>query len=251
MANVDVLEPFWPDATTQGVQRWPRNHGIASGAMDSLPTAHADYAGGLLYIPGATLIRDQFALGYKDDADAAKFGFINPAYSRYGVGLAGQFAYQSAANTLTNPATSAVSVFTAAQDTFTAEADTTYLFWAYYSLTTGATSHTTSVLFGGTATFTSIAYSSQAVSAAAATLTAGQYLEVEAATAAVVTAASTAVRTKILLQGSMQINAAGTVIPQILFSADPTGTLSVNIGSYLLLVPVGSKTVVSSGVRWS
>jgi hypothetical protein len=52
MPNVDVIEPFWPDATTAGVQRWPRNHGIALGAMDSAPTAHADYVGGLFVVPG-------------------------------------------------------------------------------------------------------------------------------------------------------------------------------------------------------
>jgi hypothetical protein len=251
MANVDVLEPFWPDATTQGTQRWPRNCAITPGSMDSLPTAHADYAGAILAIPGATLVRDQFAIGYKDNADAAAFGFINPMFSRYGIGLGGNFVYQSAANTLTNPATSATAIFTAAQDTFAAEASTTYLMEMYLSLTTGATSHTTSLVFGGTATLTSISYTSNAVSAAAGTLTAIQSIEGEAATAVVITAASTAVRTKVQVKGSVQINAAGTFIPQILFSADPTGTLSVNIGSYCLLVPIGSKTVVNSGERWS
>lgn len=251
MPNVDVQEPLWPDATTAGTTRLARNHAITPGAMDSLPTAHADYAGALMFLPGATLVRDQFAMGYKDNADAAALGFINPQYSRYGIGLGGNFVYQSAANTLTNPATSAVSIFTAAQDTFTAEANTTYLMEMYLSLTTGATSHTTSLVFGGAATLTSISYTSNAASAAAGTLAALQTIEGEAATAVVITAASTAVRTKVQVKGSVQINAAGTFIPQILFSADPTGTLSVNIGSYFLLVPIGSKTVVNSGERWS
>lgn len=52
MANVDHLEPFWPDATAPGVQTWPRNCAIAPGAMDSAPTASVDYKGALVYVPG-------------------------------------------------------------------------------------------------------------------------------------------------------------------------------------------------------
>ena len=52
MPNVDQLEPLWPDATTAGVQRWPRNHAIAPGAMDSVPSAHVDYKGAIVYVPG-------------------------------------------------------------------------------------------------------------------------------------------------------------------------------------------------------
>lgn len=71
MANVDVLEPYWPDATTAGVQRWPRNCGIAPGAMDSLPTAANDYAGGILYVPGATTVSDAMYVGLKNANDTA------------------------------------------------------------------------------------------------------------------------------------------------------------------------------------
>jgi hypothetical protein len=52
MANVDILEPFWADATSPGVQRWPRNCAVASGAFDAAPTAHADYKGAIVYVPG-------------------------------------------------------------------------------------------------------------------------------------------------------------------------------------------------------
>jgi hypothetical protein len=52
MANVDNLEPYWPDATTAGVQRWPRNTAIGVGAMDAVPAAHVDYKGAFVYVPG-------------------------------------------------------------------------------------------------------------------------------------------------------------------------------------------------------
>lgn len=70
MANVDTLEPFWPDATAAGVQRWPRNTAIGIGEMDSLPAAAADYNGALVYVPGATTVADAVYVGLKDAADA-------------------------------------------------------------------------------------------------------------------------------------------------------------------------------------
>jgi hypothetical protein len=51
--------------------------------------------------------------------------------------------------------------------------------------------------------------------------------------------AATGVRTRIRLVGSFKVNAAGTIIPQITFSADPTGALTTNIGSYFRCFPIG------------
>jgi hypothetical protein len=52
MANVDIREPLWPDATTAGVERAARNCAIAPGPMDSVPTADDDFKGALIYVPG-------------------------------------------------------------------------------------------------------------------------------------------------------------------------------------------------------
>lgn len=172
--------------------------------------------------------------------------YASTAASQRGVLPAVQFVYQSAAFVLAN-SSSAQACFTAASDTFTALGATTYLFDAYLSLTTGATSHTVSMLFAGAATLTSIAYYASSSTAAAGTLAAAQCTEIEAATAVVVIAATTSVRQRIRLCGSVQINAGGTFIPQIQFSADPTGTCQTNIGSYFRLYPIGSNTVVSCG----
>jgi hypothetical protein len=69
MANVDLLEPFWPGGTA-GVQRWPVNTAIAPGEMDSAPTASVDYAGALIYTPGATGVADKMDVCLKNTADA-------------------------------------------------------------------------------------------------------------------------------------------------------------------------------------
>jgi hypothetical protein len=78
MANVDLLEPFWPDSTA-GVQRWPVNTAISPGEMDSLPAAHADYAGALIYVPGATTVADAHYLAQKDANDAATMQRVQTA----------------------------------------------------------------------------------------------------------------------------------------------------------------------------
>lgn len=141
----------------------------------------------------------------------------------------------------------------------TVAALTSYFFEADYTISnTGTTSHTWATLFGGTATFTSIAYTAMARTGttSAATITALSSLQAAAATAVVVTAASTSATefVTVRLRGIMRINAAGTVIPQIQASAQPgaTGTPGVTVlaGSFFRLWPVGSNTVASVG-NWA
>lgn len=152
---------------------------------------------------------------------------------------------------LSNSSTSAQNVFAAANDTLTLDAATTYFFEAFLYISTGTTTHTTAFGFGGTATFTSILYFSELISSAATTIaTAASYLEVVAATATVLNATSAAATTKIKLHGAMRINAGGTIIPQITFSAGPTGTCQVNTNSFFRIWPVGSNTVEAVG-NWS
>jgi hypothetical protein len=157
---------------------------------------------------------------------------------------------QGTAVALTNNIATAQSIFAAANDTLTVAASTTYRFRAKLSFNTGATSHTTAFGFGGTATFTNIEYISQATSTAANTLAAPQMRRVTAATAAVLTAASTAVTTDIWIEGVMRINGAGTIIPQVTFSAGPTGTCETAINSFLEIEPIGSNTVAAVG-QWA
>lgn len=157
---------------------------------------------------------------------------------------------QGSAVALSNSSTAAQNIFAAANDTLTVLAATTYRFRASISLNTGATSHATSFGMGGTATFTSISYTSRATSSAAGTLAAPQMRRVETAAATALTAASTAVTTDIEIEGVVRINAAGTIVPQITFSAGPTGTCEVAVNSFFELEPIGSNTVAAVG-NWA
>lgn len=157
----------------------------------------------------------------------------------------------TAAKALTNNITTAQSIFDAANDTVSVEASTAYRFKAQIRVNTGATSHTTSFGFGGTATFTSIAYKSVATSSVADTLATPQMRRVATASAAVLTAASTAVTTDIEIEGIMRINATGTIIPQVTFSAGPTGTCEVAANSFFEFEAIGPTADAADGGGWS
>lgn len=145
-------------------------------------------------------------------------------------------------------------VFDTAQDVLTVPASTSYMFEAVYHITraAGVTSHTTAVLFGGTATFTSINYLAESTTTTGNVLGAMSAIRADAATAVVVTAASTSATENIMvkLTGMMRVNGAGTVIPQIIYSAAPGGTPTFVKNSFITLYPVGTNTVVSVG-NWA
>lgn len=139
----------------------------------------------------------------------------------------------------------AAAVFTStmgatANGAITLVAGKTYAFEAVYLLTnTGTTSHTWSVLFGGNASYTSIAYSIFGLSSTASTpATGGLTGYATVATAIVATAASTSATENVTIQlnGVLTVNAGGTLIPQMQASARPgaSGTPGVTVlkGSY-------------------
>lgn len=121
----------------------------------------------------------------------------------------------------------------------------TWQFEAVYLITnTGTTSHTWGVLFGGTATLTSIAYVAQAETATSNALTAVSQIYATAATNTVVTAASTSATENVIikLNGIVRINGAGTFIPEVQTSATPGGTQTILTNSYFLMRQLGSNT---------
>ncbi|CDX54584.1 hypothetical protein MPL1032_190163 [Mesorhizobium plurifarium] len=142
-------------------------------------------------------------------------------------------------------------IFGAAADEFTLDAGTTYEFEAVYfiSRSAGANSHTFATLFGGTATLTAIDYIAEIANPAGNVLANAQTLYVAAATASVLTAASTATNEQITvkLHGHIRVNAAGTLIPQFQYSAAPGGAPSIRRGSFFKCRPVGPGAMTTQG----
>ena len=162
---------------------------------------------------------------------------------------AGLFRALSANDTGTNvntaqpwfPTTGAVAV----------EASTTYFFRGYLrtSRSAGTTSHTTGLLFGGTATLTSISYRAMCNTGDVVTNAALNATSMEVATNTTVKAASTSATEQIAVyvEGIVRINAAGTFIPQFQYSSAPGGAPSILANSYFQMYPIGSNVATSQG----
>lgn len=126
--------------------------------------------------------------------------------------------------------------------------DTTFRIRGMLQITTGATSHFTAVGFGGTATFTDVLYYAQthraAVNAASAVFSG---VVVNQAAASTMEATSTATATCIRIDGTIRINAGGTLIPQFNFNAATGGTVTIKKESFLELISVGTGSVTAIG----
>lgn len=133
-------------------------------------------------------------------------------------------------------------------------ADTTYRMSGLLMLTraAGATSHTTSLLFAGTATLTSIGYKASVKVGDVESNAADNATVARVATATVVKAASTATTETITVgvDGIVRVNAAGTLIPQFIYSAAPGGAPTIKANSYFCLDYLGSGSFTLSGT-WS
>jgi hypothetical protein len=151
--------------------------------------------------------------------------------------------------TMANSA-NAQSPFEAARDILTVAGDTTYILEALIQITgMGGTTHTTALEFdAGNCTFTSISYHACMSVGAAQTVESaflGKHCIV--ATAEIINATTASPATTIWIKGIVRINGAGTFIPQVKFSADPTGTILCKCNSFLSLMPLGVKTIGSIG----
>lgn len=148
----------------------------------------------------------------------------------------------------------AQAVFDASTDAVTLAAATSYQFEAQYFITraAGTTSHTTAVLFAGTATFTSVDYLAQVTNPTGNVLANVQQIMATAETALTLTAANTSATENLMIRltGTIRINAGGTLIPQFQYSSAPGGAPTIKRNSFFRLWPAGTNTVASVG-NWS
>lgn len=148
---------------------------------------------------------------------------------------------------------SAQSPFEAARDVITLPASTSYIMEGLVQITgMGGTTRTTALEFdAGSATLTAISYFATIYTGAAQTITTTFGVKHSiAATAQVLNATVATAAATIWWKGIVRINAAGTFIPQIKFSADPTGTILCEQDSFFQMTPIGSNTVGSVG-NWA
>jgi len=134
------------------------------------------------------------------------------------------------------------------------KASTLYTFEGYLRLSraAGVTSHTLSLLFGGSVVISNIAYQAQVNTGDVVTNGAMNQTAIEVATATVVKAASTSATEQVVVkvQGVLRTGTAGTLIPQFLYSAAPGGAPTVLRNSNFKLYIMGASSDVSKGT-WS
>ena len=190
-----------------------------------------------------TLTLDDTALISSSSATAKAIKSTVPAGT--GVTPTVQIICPSSAQSLLSQ-TATQPVFSTPQDTITLQASTTYMFEGVYLLSTGTTSHATAMSFVlTTATMTNCTWITSASAPAALNATAAGVTTAiwNSVTGGNVNSANVQPYTTIKFNGVMRVNAAGTLVPNIAFSAAPTGTNTTMIGSYLTFYPIGSNTI--------
>lgn len=134
-----------------------------------------------------------------------------------------------------------------------APADGSYVFDIMLGIKTGATSHTIGFNFGGTATISDVQYRTEFTNLALSTGGAAPGTPTAAVTLcfqsnpsvyanSVVSPASTLTSKFLRIHGMIETVGAGTINPQIAFSANPTGTNSISKYSYARFNSLGTVT---------
>ncbi len=151
---------------------------------------------------------------------------------------------------------SAQAIFDSAADTLTVASSTSYRWKLRVSFdrAAGANPHTTSLLFGGTATFTNFDYdfissTDDAAVGGGPPFTLSAHVSSAAAVSLFGPTSTDDTDEKITIEaeGIMRVNAGGTVIPQIQYSAAPGGAPSFKRGGFFECWPVGDNNVVAVG----
>jgi len=180
--------------------------------------------------------------------------YSTPQASQRGISPSEHFLIL-ASNYTANDSASAQKVFNSPSNgQITLPANTTYFMEGLYYITrsAGTTSHTLSTLFALGGTLTGITYIAETTSTTGNALGAVSRIYGTAATAVVVTGASTSATENItvLIRGVVRTNSAGTFTPQIQYSAAPGGAPTILANSYFRLVPMGTGSVNYVG-NWS
>lgn len=196
-----------------------------------------------------------------NDAQAGEFeydgtsAYFTPIGTQRGLLPAVQYYRLNTAFVGSN-ATGAQSMFGAG---VTLQGGTVYEFSSEFALSksAGTTSHTLSLLYGGTATLNNIMFRFSgfgALSAVTTSLSSSSHMGYFAAAAggvssvAITTAAAGLWYT---VRGTVSVNVGGTFIPQYSLSAAPGGAYSTVIGSYFAIWPVGAAGSNTSVGTWA
>lgn len=153
---------------------------------------------------------------------------------------------------------------TGAQNIFgvgvTLSGSTVYAFEGVFALSksAGATSHTISLGYGGTATINNISYqtlgglnNTSAAVVAGSNNALAQFITTASNTAISGAIAVATYHATVQVKGVVSVNAGGTFIPTYALSAAPGGAYTTTAGSYFLIYPIGASGANTSVGTWA
>ena len=194
-----------------------------------------------------------FAPGKRIVATAGTGSFNTNTVTIVSVDSATQITVSSTGGTIPTAGT-VTNVTLQTTGALTLAANTTYVFEEILYTNTGATSHTTSLGFGGTVGVSSILFSvdSGLVGTPGTIQSSGtsglSNVTFNTLVGGVIEAATTAAQNIWRMKGIIRTTTAGTIIPQLTFSAAPGGAPnSLAPGSYFRITPIGSSTLYNLG----
>jgi hypothetical protein len=177
----------------------------------------------------------------------------SPVALKRGLSPSTMLRYNTGTTSIANTSTNAQAWLGAAN--ITVAGSTAYSFRGWFRLfrAAGGTSRILRTEFGGTATLTAINYRVTATNTAAQVVAALSEAYVQSAAAFSITAASTSTTLNnfVNMEGVAQINAAGTFIPQLSFSATPGGTATIAEGAYFEMTPIGVNNATINIGHWA
>lgn len=245
----DVVGPA--SSTSNGVPRFNgtggktlANTNVTIGTDDGLNLAAGTTTMAPLKMQSGTNMTTPSAGAFEFDG---KVSYFSPVASARGVLQATQYISLTSTYTLTSQ-TAAQKLFNSSTNgALNAEASTTYDFECVYSLTSmGIASASFGFAIGGTATLTSIMWTSSAIKPSNLA-TQASWTNTFNTTAAntALTAANANTNGAAMIRGVIRVNAAGTIIPQVSLGTAAAAVVGVN--SYCKLTPMGSNTMTNVG----
>lgn len=184
------------------------------------------------------------------EVDANGIAYYSHNTSSRGIIHAEQFISLTGTYTLTSQTAAQKAFNSTTNGALTAKAATSYYFEGLISLSSmSATSGSFGFALGGTATLTSITWTSNAVKAATLATAATNQMTFNATAAnTTVATASTATNGYMFVKGIIRVNAAGTLIPSVSLGVAAAAVVGTN--SYFRIIPIGTNTITNVG-KWN
>lgn len=183
------------------------------------------------------------------EPDANGILYYTHATSERGVVNVEQFISLTGTYTLTST-TSAQQLFNSTTNgQVTVASSKSYYFECEFDLTSVSSSAGTIAFgLGGTATYTSIKYTTMAVKSSTTSPANATMMTATTNASTAITASNANTAGHAIIRGIIRINAGGTVIPQVALSVAAAAVVGVN--SYFRMVPMGTNTVTNVG-NWN